>query len=106
MPSYCCAIKCNNSSAGDKSISFHSFPLKDKKLLSIWLAKIKREDFDPTRHTKICSDHFEPECFTIQMFSGRRLLKPGSVPTKFSFTKENSRDMNSYQRRYVLNNNF
>lgn len=103
MPSYCSAFGCNNSSAGSTNVSFHSFPLNDKKLISIWIARIKRENFEPKKHSKICSDHFEPECFKIEMFSGRRHLIAGAVPTKFSFTKENSRNMNSYQRRYVLN---
>lgn len=106
MPSYCSAFGCNNSGAGNKNVSFHSFPLKNKNLIKVWLAKIKRKNFKPSKYSKICSDHFEPECFKIEMFSGRRHLTVDAVPTKFSFIKENSRNMNSYQRRYVLNNTF
>lgn len=101
MPSYCSAYDCNNRGDRTKNISFHSFPLKNDKLLKDWMVKIKRDNFTPKKHSKICSEHFEADCFILEMFSGRKRLKPDAVPTKFSFIKEKSRAKNSNQLRYV-----
>lgn len=83
-----------------KEFSFHSFPLNNKVLLKEWLSQIKRENFLPTKHSKLCSEHFEEDCFIYQNFTGRRLLKRNAVPTKFSFSKtKKQRKKNSYQMR-------
>ncbi|XP_015903472.1 uncharacterized protein [Parasteatoda tepidariorum] len=89
MPSYCCAFGCNNSSARseclEKGISFHKFPLENKDLLKIWLSALKRANFKPNIHSKICSEHFTPDSFDIQNFSNRRFIKESAVPSIFKF---------------------
>ena len=65
MAHLCIAIGCSNRSARDSKrvISFHRLPLKDKGLLSKWLAQIKRENLPQMKHCHVCSEHFEPTCF-------------------------------------------
>lgn len=45
---------------------------------------MKREEFQPSKYSKLCSKHFEPSCFNKERFGHPFLLK-GSVPTIFEF---------------------
>lgn len=88
MPKYCVAYGCNNYDVkidGCERKTFFRFPLKNKILNNAWVANLQRKDFIPTEGSRLCSDHFSEECFTYQPFTQRRQLKPGSVPTRFSF---------------------
>ena len=46
---------------------------------------MKRKNPPVSKHSYLCSEHFSEECFKRRM-GGRAYLKPGSVPTRFSFT--------------------
>ena len=62
---YCSAVGCNNDSryVGRKQgVSYHRFPTDDK-LLKEWLAKLSRLDLVVTKDSRVCSLHFEPECY-------------------------------------------
>ena len=41
---------------------FFKFPT-DPLLLKKWLVKIKRANFKPTKHSRLCAVHFETTCF-------------------------------------------
>lgn len=55
---------------------------------------MSREAFVPTKASRLCSEHFEDECFKVDMFEAvvghprgtrkRRVLKEGAVPTLFA----------------------
>ncbi|XP_046456498.1 uncharacterized protein LOC124203732 isoform X3 [Daphnia pulex] len=87
----CFVRACNNASyKKDSNCSFHDFP-SDKKLKEKWLAEIMKYEKScgwsewlrkTTAHSKICSDHFEPQCFLD--FSKLKKLNPTAVPTVFS----------------------
>ncbi|GFQ92567.1 uncharacterized protein TNCT_172421 [Trichonephila clavata] len=89
MPRFCAAYGCANASwkepCQNKNISFHGFPLSDKLLLQKWLLKVRRANFNPTRSTALCSEHFDEDEFVYQPFTNRRTLKKGAIPTKFSY---------------------
>ena len=92
MTRFCAAFDCSNSSdkteCKEKNISFHRFPLKDSNRLKLWLIKLKRENFEPTEHSALCSEHFNDEDFeNIAPSNKKRVLKPDTVPSKFSFSK-------------------
>lgn len=91
MPNSCCAFGCSNNSAKkmcrEKNISFHLFPHGKPSLMKEWLIKIKRDKFKPTSTTRICSEHFEDDCFRFENFTNRRLLKSTAIPTKFAFNE-------------------
>ncbi|CAM9111384.1 unnamed protein product [Bubo scandiacus] len=85
MPKYCRAPHCSNA-AGQarppgRRLSFYKFPLHDAPRLRRWLAQMRRENWLPTRHQHLCSDHFEPSCFQHRW--GVRYLRPDAVPTIF-----------------------
>ena len=60
---FCVVFGCKSNSMVDKSVSFFGFP-KDQGRLKDWIHYCKRDDFKPTKHSKICSKHF-----TVQQFS-------------------------------------
>ena len=99
MPKHhCCAYNCTNSEAKKKdpvkypevaSVTFHCFPSNDEKKQYApgmseqerrrrWMAACRLESLNVTRHTRICSKHFE---------GGLGPTKANPVPTIFDFPK-------------------
>ncbi|XP_017280302.1 THAP domain-containing protein 5 [Kryptolebias marmoratus] len=86
MPRYCAVRVCPNrggtaSRKDNKRISFYPFPLHDKPRLQKWVDNMKREDWTPSRHQYLCSEHFTEDCFDIRW--GIRYLKNTAIPTIF-----------------------
>ncbi|TDG96744.1 hypothetical protein EPR50_G00232080 [Perca flavescens] len=85
MPRYCAVKVCRNrggtASRQDKRISFYPFPLQDKSRLQKWVDNMKREEWTPSRHQYLCSEHFKEDCFDIRW--GIRYLKNTAIPTLF-----------------------
>ena len=104
----CCAIGCTNR-YGMPGKRFYSFP-KDEELRDRWTAAVSRKDWTPTKHTKICSDHFitgiqrNPRFSTrldAWFYSGkpsRGPIHPDFVPSIFSFKKTVGELSSRYQR--------
>ncbi|GFS79331.1 THAP domain-containing protein 3 [Nephila pilipes] len=90
--SYCVAYGCNNKKDRKdcRTKSFFGFPLKNLSLVKTWVKMLRRDNFQPSPYSKICSDHFDESCFEYQPFTNRRQLKPGSIPTIFVFSKATS----------------
>ena len=59
----------------------HSFPLKDNNLLTKWLIAMRREDFKPTIHSRICGKHFKSSHY----YSYSRELLKSAIPSVFNF---------------------
>ncbi len=100
MPKNCCAIGCRTGYRGEEKqpdVTLHKFPLNKPELLQRWLRNLRREDFTPTEHTRICSLHFNDDDFegSTRMDANAsrrrkrgeerkvRLLKPDAVPHIF-----------------------
>ncbi|KAK2883131.1 hypothetical protein Q8A73_022064 [Channa argus] len=86
MPRYCAVKACRNrggsaSRQNNKRISFYPFPLHDKTRLQKWMDNMKREEWTPSRHQYLCSEHFTEDCFDIRW--GIRYLKNTAIPTIF-----------------------
>ncbi|KAM6225835.1 THAP domain-containing protein 8 [Porphyrio hochstetteri] len=85
MPKYCRAPRCANAAGRarppGRRLGFYKFPLHDAPRLRQWLTQMRRENWVPTRHQHLCSDHFEPSCFQYRW--GVRYLRPDAVPTIF-----------------------
>uniref|UniRef100_A0A8C0MRL9 THAP-type domain-containing protein n=2 Tax=Canis lupus TaxID=9612 RepID=A0A8C0MRL9_CANLF len=86
MPKYCRAPNCSNTAgrlgADNRPVSFYKFPLKDGPRLQAWLRHMGHEDWVPSCHHHLCSEHFTPSCF--QWRWGVRYLRPDAVPSIFS----------------------
>ncbi|RXG59478.1 THAP domain-containing protein 1 [Armadillidium vulgare] len=48
--------------------------------------KMKRWKFYPCKFSKICSDHFTPDCINPGVGFGKPTLKQNAIPTIFNFS--------------------
>ncbi|XP_068704476.1 THAP domain-containing protein 2-like [Montipora foliosa] len=86
---YCAAFDCNNDSRKTTGISYHCFP-KDPSLREQWLAKISHADLIISKSTRLCSEHFTPDCYERDLQAEllgskkRASLKADAVPSIFS----------------------
>ncbi|RXG67097.1 THAP domain-containing protein 1 [Armadillidium vulgare] len=83
---FCSAINCSNKSTLNCGKSFFRFPLTNKKLTKIWGMKMKHWKFYPCKFSKICSDHFTPDCINPGVGFGKPTLKQNAIPTIFNFS--------------------
>ncbi|KAK7131474.1 hypothetical protein R3I94_016561 [Phoxinus phoxinus] len=82
----CAAINCTNRHSQRCSVHFFRFPLGDKSRLQKWLVNIRRHKWNPTPSSRLCSVHFEDNCFFTSNM-GKVRLTTAAVPTIFSFPK-------------------
>jgi len=85
----CSVPGCTNYSEKTKkagsTVSYHRLPLDDVQQTKAWLARIRRVDMPPLEYCYVCSEHFLPECFEIDLraqLTGqkcKRHLKDGTV---------------------------
>lgn len=62
----CSASGCKSGYDGrpkDASVTFHSFPLKNPDLLRKWMVAVRTKTFSPTKYSRLCSLHFQPDDF-------------------------------------------
>ncbi|CAL1295611.1 unnamed protein product [Larinioides sclopetarius] len=64
----------------------------------LWEKQLRRENFKSNNNTRICSKHFEAECFGKEQY-GRKRLKPDAIPTKFEFPDHLQRNEKPRKRR-------
>ncbi|CAH0722941.1 unnamed protein product, partial [Brenthis ino] len=80
----CVAYGCNSHSSkksqDNPNVTFHRFPV-DHNERKLWIKALRRDNWEPTKYSRLCSKHFAPECY-IQG-SKRKTLRTGAVPTKF-----------------------
>ena len=106
---HCIVFGCNNRDrARCRGIRFFRLPLQNKPLLARWLAKLRLKDPPVSENSRLCSEHFEADCFErgpglqAELLGGnaRICLKPDAVPTIFTFTKlPNPRSTGEKRRR-------
>ena len=94
----CVVPGCNNHSQktkkrGDK-VSYHQFPLEDPQRTKAWLARIRRSNMPQLEYSHVCSEHFLPECFEIDLRSQltgqkrKRHLKDDAIPSVFKYAHD------------------
>ncbi|XP_078499104.1 THAP domain-containing protein 3 isoform X2 [Lissotriton helveticus] len=82
MPKSCSVPYCKSRySINNKEVTFHRFPFSRPDLLGEWITRIGYANFNPKRHTVICSAHFIPDCFS--KYGNRKNLKENAIPTVF-----------------------
>ena len=72
MVHVCVVPGCSNRSDRETHLSFHCLPLKNKKLLKVWIHKIGRKNL-LNNNSRVCSTHFSNAV--------NRVLRPDEVPT-------------------------
>ncbi|XP_077523813.1 THAP domain-containing protein 11-like [Amblyomma americanum] len=81
MPGCCVPLCTNHSRNGWK---MYHFPTEPKRRL-LWIAKVKRDKWQPTKGSCVCNAHFEENNFEQNRADGWKKLKPNAVPTVFPF---------------------
>ncbi|CAL1278805.1 unnamed protein product, partial [Larinioides sclopetarius] len=79
----------------DKTLKFTVFPA-ETELRRKWIAAIKRDNFTPTKYSKICQLHFNESDFlntskavdpktgnVIEVPLKIKKLRPGAIPSQF-----------------------
>ncbi|XP_076299443.1 uncharacterized protein LOC143218242 [Lasioglossum baleicum] len=79
MVQTCCIKNCKERQNRDTNISFHKFP-KDPELREKWIKAINCENFEPSAHSRVCSKHFESDCFVGNSWSSKRNLRYDTIP--------------------------
>ena len=109
---YCVAGSRDNVSCTTTSystgISTHRFP-SDKVLCQKWTSFVRkhRPNFKPSKHSALCSAHFEPTCLTqvasivSSNCARRRALKKGSIPTRDAVVSFSPGPLTSREKRQV-----
>ena len=54
----CCAFGCTNRHRQREGLRFFRFPNKPVERRRKWITSVKRKDWQPSKHTRICGDHF------------------------------------------------
>ena len=78
MPGKCSALNCKTGYAGQprvKDVTVHCFPLHDSVLLKKWIHALRRENWQPTKHSRLCSLHFGPDDFEMERTEKRASVK-------------------------------
>ena len=83
MVGSCVAVNCTNRQRKGSNISFFHFPLKNQQLLKIWIQNKRRDKWNPSKHSLLCSTHFKESCFVVRPGKRGRLLKEDAAPTEF-----------------------
>jgi len=87
MVQSCCAYGCSNRSGQNKGLKVYSFPKRPAERIKRWIAAVKRDNWQPNEHSRVCSAHFVTGLFLLkQTKSVTSLVSVHSV----SVTKSNS----------------
>ena len=78
MVKSCCAVGCKNRWRKGCNISFYRFPSNPERR-ERWIAAVKRENWHPTEHTWLCSEHF------IRKHKSDNPLSLDYVPSVFEY---------------------
>ncbi|KAH7966616.1 hypothetical protein HPB49_018030 [Dermacentor silvarum] len=60
MPNKCCVPRCHGNYTAECKAHVFRFPRYDELLMK-WIRAIPRQDFCPTRNSRVCEAHFSPE---------------------------------------------
>ncbi|GCB77352.1 THAP domain-containing protein 2-like [Scyliorhinus torazame] len=85
MPTSCAAFGCTAVYRKNTNTSFHRFPSNPRRRTE-WIRLVRRENFKPSKHTFLCSKHFEQTCF--DRTGQTRRLREDAVPTIFDFPQQ------------------
>ena len=115
MPARCQAANCSNLPDKEKGITLHPIPFYNderfeaKRRRKRWVdwVKLKRAQWEPTRHSVLCSSHFSPESFVRRIFTpgtSRRLITDeygiAAFPTIHATEGEDSEDSSISNRAH------
>ncbi|XP_044751591.1 uncharacterized protein LOC123311602 [Coccinella septempunctata] len=81
MPKSCSAKGCTVRFIKGANLKFHKYP-KNEDLRKKWVEAVNRENFQPSEAAKLCSKHFQPDDYYINVH-GNKCLKKEAIPSVF-----------------------
>ena len=57
MVHHCCAFGCNSRQKSSSGVHFYRFPA-NKERRQRWIAAVRRDNWEPTIYSRLCSRHF------------------------------------------------
>lgn len=87
MVMYCVAFGCTNEQVKNKT-PFHRFPFKRPEILNLWIEAVCRENWTPSKTSRLCGEHFLQSDYLDQPGYARKFLKPDAVPSIFQYPKD------------------
>ena len=95
----CVAYGCTNRHKGaGSSLAFHKFP-QDIEKRRKWIHALRRDNFEPTSSSRLCSEHFQPSDY--ENYGMRRRLKIDAVPSIFLAFPEHLQTIKVKKRRIL-----
>ncbi|XP_013421192.1 zinc finger protein OZF [Lingula anatina] len=101
MPQSCVAPGCRNVGYEKKDICYFVLPANAAKR-KLWLNSLKfKNPSSVSKHARVCSEHFEPECFLRDLQAelcggkARRKLRDDAVPSIFDFSEYQNATVNA-----------
>jgi len=55
---------------------------------------MRRDNFTPSKQSKLCSKHFTSDCYNINPWSSQKKLKDNAIPSIFDFPTSFKKDTN------------
>ncbi|XP_051173463.1 THAP domain-containing protein 1-like isoform X2 [Leptopilina boulardi] len=89
---------CGKLPDSQNNLTLHKFP-RDENLCKKWLNILGLEKKQLTKNSHLCSNHFNPENFTINCNGSRNMLKPGSTP--LALTEEVKQNFTDISREAI-----
>ncbi|KAL3877441.1 hypothetical protein ACJMK2_035147 [Sinanodonta woodiana] len=103
---YCVAFNCKTGSG--QGVGLFEFP-KDEKRRKVWISRIKRKDFRPSKTSRLCAKHFTNDQFVVDPLLAMRIgyklrklqLKSDAIPSVFDFEvkKKGNDNADSFKRK-------
>ncbi|XP_073513485.1 uncharacterized protein [Phyllobates terribilis] len=94
----CAVFGCKNRMHKGCGKHFFRFPMKDPERLIKWIEAVQRDDWKPSVHSKICSDHFTEKDYMIRPGAACPYLRMDAVPTPLYPTQ---RKKKTKKRKYT-----
>ena len=91
----------------ERGVRFYRLPIGNKPLLKQWLTKLRLKDPPVSKNSRVCTDHFHPDCFERDLKAEllgtkpRVCLKADAVPTIFSFESTRQDRTTGKKRKHV-----
>ncbi|CAI9596908.1 unnamed protein product [Staurois parvus] len=76
----CAMFGCKNRMHKGCGKHFFRFPMKDPERLLRWIEAVQRDDWKPSVHSKVCSDHFTENDYMIRPGAACPYLRTDAVP--------------------------
>ena len=100
----CCVPGCTNNSAKTEDVTYHRIP-SDKQRRRAWLDRIRRSNMPQVQYSYVCSNHFLPSCYELNLRSQittqkcKRRLKEDAIPSEFKYSPEDKKPRLSSENR-------